>query len=149
MRLPTRHREGQGRLEVTMTPMIDVIFLLLIFFICTASFRSPERNLPTHLLWRGSVRSEVEVDPEVIDLGEIVVKLIRHDGHTRWQINDVDYSRLAEVRAVLEKIKTLKADLPVILDVQASVPMADVIDLYDLCRQVGLEKVQFAAAAQG
>jgi biopolymer transport protein ExbD len=128
--------------------MIDVIFLLLIFFVCTANFQAPERTLPTHLLLRGSIQSEVEIDPEIVDLGEIVVKLIWHQGRTHWQINDVDYTQLAEVQAVLAKIKQLKADLPVILDVDASVPMEDVIDVYDLCRQIGLERVQFAARVE-
>ncbi|OHB72273.1 MAG: hypothetical protein A2V70_10410 [Planctomycetes bacterium RBG_13_63_9] len=148
MRLPTQHRDQRGRLDVTMTPMIDVIFLLLIFFVCTASFRAPERTLPTHLLLRGSIDSDVEVDPAIVDLDEIVVKLLRANGRTHWQINDVDYGQLAQVRAVLTKVKGLKADLPVILDVDASVPMEDVIDVYDVCRQVGLEKVQFAASVE-
>jgi biopolymer transport protein ExbD len=32
-----------------MTPMIDVIFLLLTFFVLTAKFRTPEQFLPIHL----------------------------------------------------------------------------------------------------
>ena len=90
----------------------------------------------------------MEIDPEIIDLGEIVVKLIWQEGRTRWQINDVNYTQLAEVHAVLAKIKALKADLPVILDVDAPVPMENVIDVYDLCRAVGLERVQFAASVK-
>ena len=38
-----------------MTPMIDVIFLLLIFFVCTASFQAPEQILPTNLRLPGSL----------------------------------------------------------------------------------------------
>jgi biopolymer transport protein ExbD len=147
MRRPAYYREQRGRLEVKMTPMIDVIFLLLIFFVCTASFRAPEAVLPTRLLLPGSIQSEVEIDPEVVDLGKIVVKILWREGRVRWQINEEDYRRLADVRAVLLAIKQVKADLPVILDVDPVVPMEDVIDVYDLCRQVGLERVQFAASA--
>ncbi|MEA1952290.1 MAG: biopolymer transporter ExbD, partial [Planctomycetota bacterium] len=46
MRRPSYHREGRERLDVKMTPMIDVIFLLLIFFVCTASFQMLEEVLP-------------------------------------------------------------------------------------------------------
>jgi biopolymer transport protein ExbD len=133
-----------------MTPMIDVIFQLMIFFICTASFSSPERILPTRLSLPGAIQSNVQVDPEQADLDEIVVELLwRNVGgrwRAQWQINDRDYSRLVDVRAVLAAVKQIKSDLPVILDVEPDVPLEDVIDLYDLCREVGLERVQFAAS---
>jgi len=150
MRRPPYHRDQHGRIDATMTPMIDVIFQLMIFFICTASFSSPERILPTRLSLPGAIQSNVQVDPERLDLDEIVVELLWRnvDGRWRaqWQINDRDYSRLADVRAVLAAVKQVQSDLPVILDVEADVPLEDVIDLYDLCREVGLERVQFAAS---
>jgi biopolymer transport protein ExbD len=143
---PPYHRDARGRLDVKMTPMIDVIFLLLIFFICTASFRPPEETLPTRMSLPGAVDSRLPVDPELIDLDEIVVKVMWRERKVAWQINDVDYRTLAEVRDVLEAARQLKPDLPVILDVEPSVPMENVIDVYDVCRQVGLERVQFAAS---
>ncbi|MBN1126505.1 MAG: biopolymer transporter ExbD [Sedimentisphaerales bacterium] len=36
-------------LALRMTPMIDVIFLLLVFFVLTAKFRTPEQFLPIQL----------------------------------------------------------------------------------------------------
>ncbi len=146
MKRPPYHRDQRGRLEVKMTPMIDVIFLLLIFFVCTASFRAPEEVLPTRLSLPGAARSEQQIEAEVIDLEEIVVEVLWRDGRARWQINQRDYDQLADVRAVLEAVKNVQIDLPVILDVEPDVPMEDVIDVYDLCRQVGLEKIQFAAS---
>jgi biopolymer transport protein ExbD len=152
MRRPPCHVDQRGRFDVKMTPMIDVIFLLLIFFVCTASFRPPERVLPTRMSLPGTIESDLPPDPQLADLDEIVVKLLwrQTEGAWRaaWQINDRDYGRLADVRAVLAAIGQVKSDLPVILDVEGDVPMKDVIDLYDLCRQVGLEKVQFAASAE-
>jgi len=130
-----------------MTPMIDVIFLLLIFFICTASFQPPEEILPTRLSLPGDIESDLPIDPEVLDLDQIVVKVLWRAGRAQWQINQVDYDRLAQVRAVLGEVKKVKVDLPVILDVDPPVPMENVIDVYDLCRGVGLERVQFAASA--
>ena len=40
MRRRTRHPEDQA--EVNMTPMLDIVFILLIFFIVTATFLSEE-----------------------------------------------------------------------------------------------------------
>ncbi len=147
MRRPPYHRDQRGRLEVKMTPMIDVIFLLLIFFVCTASFRS-EEILPTRLSIRGAIQSDVQPDPLEEDFDEIVVMVLWLENRPRWQINDVDYDELDDVGAVLAAIKNqVRADLPVILDVEPAVPMEHVIDVYDLCRTIGLENVQFAARA--
>ncbi len=129
-----------------MTPMIDVIFLLLIFFVCTANFQPPEQILPTQLSLPGEIDSDVPVPPEVEDLDQIVVKVVWRDGQIGWQINEVDYDLLTDVRAVLREVKKVKVDLPVILDVEPVVPMEYVIDVYDLCRDVGLGRVQFAAS---
>jgi len=51
------------------------------------------------------------------------------------------------VGRVLTAVAGFQADLPVILDVEGVVPMENVIDVYDLCRQIGLERIRFAAAA--
>jgi biopolymer transport protein ExbD len=145
MRRPPYHRDA-ARMEVTMTPMIDVIFQLLIFFVCTASFQAVEEVLPTNLSLPGSIGAAASVDPEVADMDEIVVKVLWTDGLAHWRINDKDYSRLADVCAVLTSVARVKSDLPVILDVDGSVPLENVIDVYDLCRRIGLVKIQFAAS---
>ncbi len=130
-----------------MTPMIDVIFLLLIFFVCTASFQRIEQVLPTRLSLLGDIQTDIPAEPELIDLDEIVVELLWRGSQPSWRINQREYQRLAEVATVLQAARALEADLPVILDPQPAVPMEHVIDVYDLCRQVGLQRVRFAASA--
>ncbi len=148
MRRPSYHRNDRGRLDVKMTPMIDVIFLLLIFFVCTASFQPPEEILPTRLSMPGVVESAVEIDPELLDLDEIVVKVLWREGRAHWQINGRDYDSLETVGEVLTAASSVQSDLPVILDIEPFVPMEDVIDLYDICRAIGLEQVRFAASGR-
>jgi biopolymer transport protein ExbD len=145
MRHPSSYREQRGSMEVKMTPMIDVIFLLLIFFVCTASFQAPEEVLPTNLSLPGTI-ADVQVDPQWKDLEELVVRILRSDGRTHWQVNQRDCGRLEEVRGVLVAASQVAGDLPVILNVDGDVPLEDVIDLYDLCREIGLERIQFAAS---
>jgi len=150
MRKPPYHRDERGRLDVKMTPMIDVIFLLLIFFVSTASFQAPEASLPTNLSLPGVVSDVEPIDLELEDLEEIVVEILWRDGHAGWQINERELASLDEVRAVLQAAADVKIDLPVILDVEDKdrVPIEDVIDVCDVCRQIGLERVKFAASVE-
>jgi biopolymer transport protein ExbD len=145
MRRPPYHRD-RGRLDVKMTPMIDVIFLLLIFFVCTASFQRAEAILPTDLSLPG-ISDAVPIEQQWEDLDEIVVKIVWRDDRPGWQINEQDVATLKQLWASLEAAARIQIDLPVILDVDGRVPIENVIDVVDLCRQIGLEKVLFAASA--
>lgn len=147
MRAPSRHDNERQPLEVKMTPMIDVIFLLLIFFVSTSSFQPPEEVLPTNMSLPGSTSETVQIDPLEEDLDEIVVKVMWHQGEPRWEVNQREYQQLEQVGGVLSAVAGFQADLPVILDVEGVVPMENVIDVYDLCRQIGLQRIQFAASA--
>lgn len=144
MRLPFRSRTS-GSTEIAMTPMIDVVFLLLIFFICTASFQIAENVLPSNLLLAGSTVSDLDVEPD-LQLERVIVKLRMSERKLGWIVNDRPYAMLADVQAVLRAVAEIDPSLPVILDVEGSVPLGDVIDVFDICRRVGFEKIQFAAS---
>jgi biopolymer transport protein ExbD len=145
MRRPAYQREDRGRLDIRMTPMIDVVFQLLVFFVCTMSFQATEEILSTNLSLQAGAGSGQPVDPEIAELEEIVVKLLARDGRTQWLVNDRVYLRLVEVRDVLAASARIRPDLPVILDIESDVPLGDVIDVFDLCQLVGFSKVHFAA----
>ncbi len=129
--------------ELKMTPMIDVIFLLLIFFVCTANFQKLEGLLPTDMSLPGDAAMEIALpDPESLDVALVTLS---YEAAPHWQVEGNSCKTLAEVRAVLQKWRDVQADLPVILDIASNVPVEHVIDLYDACRAVGLTRIQFAA----
>ncbi len=145
MRIPHSHQDRRP-IEIAMTPMIDVVFLLLIFFICTASFQMIEDLLPTSLAVSGgnSAPAPVEVEPE---LERVLVQATSDGGQTRWIVNERSCDSLADVQRVLEAVARIDVSLPVILDVAPEVPLGDMINVYDLARLVGFERIQFAASA--
>ena len=147
MKVPGSHNTESRKLGVQMTSMIDVVFLLLIFFVCTASFQLPEEILPTNLLMQGSVSDAAEVPPEK-DVEPIVVRVIRREGATTWNINQRQLTNLAQVHEVLNALAQLDPSLPVILDVDEAVPLGDVIDVFDIAKSVNFDKIQFAAKAK-
>jgi biopolymer transport protein ExbD len=142
MRLPTHHDRRHS--DIAMTPMIDVVFQLMIFFICTASFQLAEELLPTSLAVASgsSTPAPVEMEP---DLERLVVQAAWADGATQWSVNQRPCASLAEVRQVLRAAAEIDPALPVILDVAGEVPLGHMIEVYDLGRLEGFEKIQFAA----
>jgi biopolymer transport protein ExbD len=129
-----------------MTAMIDVIFLLLIFFVCTVNFTPLEGVLPTDMSLSGSSPVEIVLpEPENLD---VVHFYLSFEGSPKWLVEENRCSSLAEVRIVLQKLREIKADVPVILESGENVPMQHVIDVYDVCRASGLSKIQFAAKGE-
>jgi biopolymer transport protein ExbD len=127
--------------------MIDVVFQLLIFFICTASFQTAEELLPMGLAVTQSGQAapptDIERDPQ-----RIVVRASREADKTRWLINGQAVRSLREVQSLLRTAMAINRSAAVTLDVADSVPLGDMIDMYDLCRLLGLEKIEFAVAAR-
>ncbi len=61
-----RNEEGVEELVLNLTPMIDVIFLLLIFFMVATTFQDPERELDVDLPHAQSGSTLTEQDDEII-----------------------------------------------------------------------------------
>jgi biopolymer transport protein ExbD len=142
MRVPTHHNDRR-QTDIAMTPMIDVVFQLMIFFICTASFQAAEELLPSHLSITGgtSVPSPVEIEPE---LERIVVRATYDDGRASWIVNERLCATIPEVQQVLHAVAAIDRTLPVVLDVSGDMPLGQMIDVYDLCRLEQFTKIQFA-----
>jgi len=129
--------------ELRMTPIIDVIFLLLIFFVCTANFNPLEKMLSMDTSLPGSVKVEsVQFDPVNLD---VVLIQISFDREPHWQIEGNQYTSLHEVQNLLRSIREINEDIPVIIESADNVPMENVIDVYDVCCLAGLSNIQFAA----
>ena len=145
MRVPSAYIAATHRPDVAMTPMIDVVFLLLIFFLWTASFQIVELILPSRMSAQMGSDPVEQVDPPPEqDFDNIVVR-IGYDGSApTWSINRESIGSLGDVKAHLTAVASVKQDAPVILDPDSIVPLGHVIDVYDVAKIVGFQKVSFA-----
>ena len=148
MRRPSPYIDRRGDLEIQMTPMIDVVFLLLVFFLWTASFHIVEHVLPSHLseVVGSAPATTDQPPPPQEDFDKVVIRVQWVNGGPAWRINDMAVGNVQQVRSRLEAIALIKRDAPVILHPDPDVPLGHVIDLYDITRLIGFEQIQFAAS---
>lgn len=134
------------RIGLNMTSMIDVIFLLLIFFVCTANFKVPEEQLPMDLSQGGTTSQEVFLSPEERDLDSALVRVFL-DGNrnVRWTVKERPCSSPGEVESVLFQLAAVDSRIPILLDPEDEVPAEQIIFLYDLCRRAGLMRFYIVA----
>ena len=127
-----------------MTPMIDVVFLLLVFFVWTASFQIVESLLPSRLSVAGGLGQPEQVDLQQEDFERVVVRIQSEGQRLRWSINDVTVDRLEDVRTRLAQVAAIRNDVPLLIDPNAPIPLGDVMDVYDIGRLLGFGSIQFA-----
>lgn len=144
MKLP--RQSGGDSLELKMTPMIDVVFLLLIFFVWTSSFELPEFDLASAIAEPpagGSQVSSTRPPPEAFD--EIVIRLSMGDARIMIELNGQLLAGNAELRERLGEILALGVQPPVIIDPSPQITMNDAVRAYDSARLAGADRVLFAA----
>lgn len=147
MRRPSSFSANRSPIELNMTPMIDCVFLLMVYFIWSSNFLPLEYLLPGQLSALpssgGGVSSNDPPPPEK-DFDDIVVRIVQSDEGLQWKVNDVELGSLNELATQLNRIAAIKTDAPVILHPDEDVSVGDVIDVFDLARGVGFAKIQFA-----
>jgi biopolymer transport protein ExbD len=119
--------------EIDLTPMLDVVFIMLIFFIVTATFvkemgldvNSPDKNQ----------------NVQDADKKSIVVQITNRN---RIQIRgrDIDFR---SVRANIERLHAENPDAPVVVQPHGDSNTETMIRVMDAARQAGVFNVSIAA----
>lgn len=123
--------------ELNLTPLIDVVFLLLIFFMVSTTFDKDSRikvDLP-----EAATRDQKVEDEKVLD---IVV-----DSTGRFYVNkhEVVNTTLETLKRAIEKAAGVRRDLPVIITADARTTHQSVIKVMDAASQLGFVHMTFAA----
>lgn len=143
MQIPSYHQGRERREDFAMTPMIDIVFLLLIFFVCASVGQIRESLLPAELS-AGAVESPL-AEPQEQPLGRVWLRLdVNESGQTVTELNNRVYSDNSELQRVLRELAELAPEIPVILDIAPEVPLGDMIRVYDACQAADFHSIHFA-----
>ncbi|WDQ15511.1 biopolymer transporter ExbD [Rhodopirellula sp. P2] len=139
--------------SIAMTSMIDVVFLLLVFFVWTSSFDAPEQDMPGGLAVAAessAVSSELppqEVTSEA-PIEELVLKIERSgESSVRYLLGTTKLSSPESLRSRLGAIADLGISPPIIVDPEGEISMAVTVATVDLVRLSGFTQVHLAVSA--
>jgi biopolymer transport protein ExbD len=132
--------------------MIDVVFLLLIFFIATASFEIVEQLMPTGVSDQGIATGVAEQPPppeSLTDVNDCIARILhnKQDGGNsfRYLFNGSEVASREILVQRLTAVVKVKSDIPIIVHPDDDVPIGVAIDIYDQARAAGGLRVYFAA----
>lgn len=136
------HKPNLPQASVPLAPMIDVVFLLLIFFIVTWQFSRTEMDLKVSV-----PTSSQGANDKKRPLGEIIIN-IRNNGDlvVNGQILEETQlqSKLENIAKAHEDPKTGKSFQPVRLRGAGEVPYQRMVEVIDLCQKAGIWNISFA-----
>jgi biopolymer transport protein ExbD len=121
--------------EVNLTPLIDVVFLLLIFFMVSTSFKL-ETQLMVELPSAEGVVSSDPIDTVTVTVGRT----------GNYAVNErVLLNQSSEVlRSTLEAVSGGRHDRPLILMADAQAPHQAVVTILDVAGQLGFEQISIS-----
>jgi biopolymer transport protein ExbD len=123
------HRRQRGNAAVELTPLIDIVFQLLIFFLLTATFQ----NNPSF-----KVKLPKAKNQDVTQEPKAVVVVIGADGRYEVEGKTVD-ARELELRLCVAAQEDPTSGLNVKADAEAQMQYA--VEVMDIAKRCGLEKL--------
>ena len=125
-------RGGEKGVEINMGPLIDMVFLLLIFFVVTTSFVK-ESGV--------DVQRSTAATAEVKERGNIMIG-VTSDGEVFWEGRQVD---VRSIRSLVERALAEDPESGVVVVADKASETGDVVKVMDQCRLAGAKNVSLAA----
>ncbi len=132
-----RDERLQEEITLNLTPLIDVVFQLLVFFMVATTFFDDERELELEL-----PRAESGSGPERLP-EELVINVLR-DGRLSLHGSEIDPTGL---RAELERAAGADPATPVTIRGDARVEHARIVAVMDACALAGLSNLSVGTLA--
>ncbi len=123
-------------LLLDMTPLIDVVFLLLIFFMVSTTFEH-QAMLKVDLPEASDV-ADAAKEPKELEL------VIDKDGHFYLDNRQLVDARPATIRAALQAAAGDERDMPLVLRADAQTQHHFVVTAMDVAAQLGFKRLSIA-----
>ena len=139
-------KKGQEaeRIEIKMTSMIDMVFLLLIFFIVTLQYPREEGMIETRLPSAESVGEVTTPDERPEEFEDIILRITKGPaGNVRKYVQGTHMLNDMVLLGRLEALRTLHENGRVVIQCQDDVPYEELVNAISLV-QIARLKIAFA-----
>ena len=127
--------DDEDKVEVQMSPLIDCVFLLLIFFLVTTMMKKWEMQIPLSL---PSMTSSLSTT-RAVDEDKNVYQVVGHDAYS----GESHYIPISDLHAFLTELRNSEGT-EIAIDVAAyrTVPVSTVIEIFDQCQIQGFTRTR-------
>ncbi len=141
-----KNRKPQG-IEVPMSPLIDCVFLLLIFFLVTSMIKRWEHQVPVQLPDQTSSLSDEAQRPAVVIAVNRQGEFFKAAG--LGEFGQVRFTPFPDLAVMLQNLAQEEGlDVPLEIAAQRGTPFQTLLDVIDICRLQGFEQVSARITTQ-
>ena len=129
-------RQAREELNLNLTPLIDIVFLLLIFFMVSTTF-TKENHLAVNL---PEASGEVAEAPK-----KLVEVVVDRDGQYSVNGQRLVNDRLVTLKQAIEKVSEGDRTLQFVITADAKTPHQSVVQAMDAAGQLGFAKLSITS----
>jgi biopolymer transport protein ExbD len=142
MKLPIKAVDKQVNFSIRMTPLIDIVFLLMIFFILTIQFIKPETVLENRLpTQQDNSITETNEDWETVRLR---ISFHKDGEELKMYLQE---RVVVSFDDLLSSLNMLPKKIMVVIEPEAEVPYKYVIGAYNACLKSEKSNIVFAISS--
>ncbi|MBI1850772.1 MAG: biopolymer transporter ExbD [Planctomycetes bacterium] len=142
---------NENPVAINVVPMVDVIFCLCVFFMCSFKFKQLEGKFDSWLPRNKGVGGIA--DPSTL-IEEIRVAMF-WDAQNERAVRQLGQRRVdtdQELQQLLKEahddyVRLNKPDVPVTIDADARIPWREVVNVVNICKRDQIDKIEFAFGA--
>ncbi len=129
------HNTKKKELTVNITPLIDVVFLLLIFFMVSTSFT---RETQIEIELPKATGSQLELEEQVVEIS------IDSEGNFYVNKKPLINTQIETLRRAILKLSDGNTKMPLIISADAKAPYQSVVTAMDAAGQEGFSNLKMA-----
>lgn len=134
MKFPRKPRE---QVDINLAPLIDVVFILLLFFVVTTTF-TRETRIKVDLPQAVSGQSQQEAEPRTLEV------MVSVDGS--YAVNDVPLAKndLQSLMQALQELSAGDLNYPITISADGKAPHQSVVTAMDAAAKLGFARLRIS-----
>ena len=141
---------NENPVAINVVPLVDIIFCLCVFFMCSFKFKQLEGKfdswLPKDKGSEGLPSLDLISEVRVAMLWNETTQTVNRKMGVRDIPNDDDLQK-SILEAHQAWVQKGKPDAPVTIDADAHIPWNEVINVVNIVKRCGIDKIEFAMGA--
>ena len=141
----------ENPVNINVTPLVDIIFCLCVFFMISFKFKQLEGKFDSWLPKGKGAAGSIQIEG-ILDEVRVAMFWDEVNQRTLRQLGPPRIPRDEELSVLIKEghdawVRMNKPDTPVTIDAEARVPWNDVITVMNICKKNRIDKIEFALGA--
>jgi biopolymer transport protein ExbD len=140
--------EGDNPIAINVVPLVDIIFCLCIFFLCSFRFEHSEGTFKTWLPKAKGQVGAIPMNPLLLEEVRVAIDWDDATARSSVRVGHRKVESVTELEEWIEQVRSIHAlagtpESPVTIDADPRVPMSELTAVVNPCRKHSSQEIEF------